>query len=63
MPSKNHQGRWGINTTRGGEPPIGGKVALIEEAKKNLMAVINRLHRHEQYDLAEEIFDIVTSQR
>lgn len=61
MPSKNHKSRWGTGG-RGEEPPIGGKAALIEEARRNLLAVINRLHRHGSDDLAEEIFDLVTSE-
>lgn len=54
-------GRYG--TVKAGKTPIGGKVQLIEEAKKNLEAVINRLHRYGQYDMAEEIFDLVTKSK
>jgi hypothetical protein len=63
MPSKNHNSRWGTSGRGDGENPVGGKAQLIEEAKKNPMAVINRLHRHGSDELAEEIFDIVMSKR
>jgi len=33
------------------------KKNLKQEASKNLLAVINRLHREGNYELAEELFD------
>jgi hypothetical protein len=63
MPSRNHKSRWGISGGGNEKPPLGGKASLIEEAKKNLLAVINRLHLHGEDDLAEEIFEIVTAEK
>jgi len=63
VPSKNHNSRFGTAGGGDGENPIGGKAQLIMEARKNPLAVINRLHRHGSDELAEEIFDVVMSER
>lgn len=60
--TKNKTGGYGRRTgsfARGYKLVKGPSLSLIEEAKKNLEAVVSRLFREGRDDEAEEIFDMV----
>jgi len=50
------KGEWVVGSFTTGLIKKVGK-DLRQEASRNLLAVINRLHREGEFDLAEELFD------